>query len=471
MYRALKNVLVWLSITVSLNAQAVNVTGSIRTRLENWDWFRGAADGDYAFSGTIGRISLAQKRQSFSWQAEFAAPVFFGLPESSIAPAPQGQSGLGASYFAANGRRQNTASLFLKQGFIETKGYGEAEAHSVRLGRFEFVDGAETSHQNATVAALKRDRIAHRLLGTFGWTVVGRSYDGARYTYRRDGTNVTVAGMQPTRGVFQTDGWGRLDVAVGYGAYTRAFKNADLRVFVLQYADWRNVLKTDNRPSAVRQGDNARIDITTVGGHYARTVDTAAAIVDVLLWGAVQTGSWGALNHRAASGVAEAGWQPRGVKYAPWFRGGYNFGSGDGNAADGRHGTFFQVLPTPRIYARFPFHNMMNNRDAFGEAIVRPHKRLAIRADIHRLSLASASDSWYQGGGAFQPWTFGYTGRLSGGKTGLATVYGVSADWTIDTHFTLGAYAARAKSGDVIRSVYPDGRAGSLAYVELGYKF
>jgi hypothetical protein len=44
------------------------------------------------------------------------------------------------------------------------------------------------------------------------------------------------------------------------------------------------------------------------------------------------------------------------------------------NPNDKTHGSFFQILPTPRPYARFPFYNMMNNEDFYGTVVLRlPH--------------------------------------------------------------------------------------------------
>ena len=57
------------------------------------------------------------------------------------------------------------------------------------------------------------------------------------------------------------------------------------------------------------------------------------------------------------------------------------------------HGTFFQVLPTARIYARTPFFNLMNTVDAFGEVILRPSNRLTLRGDVHSIR-ACTSRSW-----------------------------------------------------------------------------
>jgi hypothetical protein len=123
-------------------------------------------------------------------------------------------------------------------------------------------------------------------------------------------------------------------------------------------------------------------------------VETRAGQLDALAWVALQTGSWGNLNQRAGAFAAEAGWQPRILAWLkPWFRAGYDYGSGDKNAGDSTHGTFFQVLPTPRIYARFPFFNMMNNRVCC-RLLLRTHPGTRpSRSDVHSLSLASRNES------------------------------------------------------------------------------
>ena len=96
-----------------------------------------------------------------------AAPILLGLPANAVASGPQGQMGLGAAYYVANDRSRNAAMIFPKQGYIRFRNLGGKEAHSIRLGRMEFVEGTETTPKDATVAALKRDRIAHRLIGNF----------------------------------------------------------------------------------------------------------------------------------------------------------------------------------------------------------------------------------------------------------------------------------------------------------------
>ena len=332
----------------------ITVSGSLRTRVESWDWFQGNANNDYTFPGSIARLSLSQSSKVLDWQIEFAMPFLLGLPDDAIAPGAQGQLGFGASYFAANHRDTNAGMVFAKQGFVRFKKLGGVEGQSLKLGRMELIDGTEITPKDGTLAALKRDRIAHRLIGNFGFSDVGRSFDGVQYNLNRSKLNLTLFGGRPTRGVFQVDGWGELNINVFYGALTGQLGGkesaGEWRIFGLGYQDLRDgVLKTDNRPAPVRTADTAHINIGTFGGHYIHTIETRAGQFDALAWVALQTGSWGNLNQRAGAFAAEAGWQPRFLaRLKPWFRGGYDYGSGDKNAGDSTHGTFFQVLPTPQ---------------------------------------------------------------------------------------------------------------------------
>src|SRR5205085_2868514 len=135
----------------------------------------------------------------------------------------------------------------------------------------------------------------------------------------------------------------------------------DARLFSAYYEDTRKgVVKADNRPPAIRAGDKAGIRIETVGGNYLQEMQAGPARVDALLWGAYQMGNWGLQSHEAHAYAAELGFQLPSAAWKPWLRFGYYLASGDGNSADGKHGTFFPLLPTPRIYARFPFYSEMN---------------------------------------------------------------------------------------------------------------
>jgi hypothetical protein len=427
-----------LSALAQTPGESIAIHGSVRSRVELWDWSGGA----YAFSGTQARLSVGQSRPRLDWLVEVAAPILLGLPSPA-------ESGLGANYSAANDRATNAAMVFAKQAFVRYKD----GRHSVRLGRFEFSDGGEVTPGDPTLAWLKRERIAQRLIGPFGWSHVGRSFDGLQYVWARKQTNVTALGVRPTRGAFQVDGWGELNIALGYGAVTRQRTNAEWRVLGAYYDDWRN--------------ERLRIKIATAGGHYLQKRGT----LDGMVWGVVQTGRWGALAHRAYAVAVEGGWQPKALpKLRPWLRAGYFRSSGDRNPHDGEHGTFHQLLPTPRPFARTPFFNLMNNEDFMAMALARPHKAVTLRAEAHKLRLSESRDLLYSGGGAFQPWTFGYAGRPTGGNRDLAALYDVSADWAVNPHWSLTAYVGVVDPGAVFRWNYPGGRQ-AFGYLEATYKF
>jgi hypothetical protein len=456
----------------------VTITGSIRTRVYFWDWFEPTAGNNtYQYSGTLFRAGFSQSRDAWDWNAEFAVPLLLGLPLNATGTGPQqGALGLGSNYISANSGSRNTAMIFPKQLYFRLDGIGGSKAHTLQFGRFEFLDGSEVIPKSVTLAALKRDRMFQRLIGNFGFSDVGRSFDGVHYVYSTPKNNVTFVGAVPTRGVFQTDGWGWNRIGLGYTSYTHQWGSryhaADTRLFFIEYDDFRHILKTDSRPLAARRGDLGNVRIETFGGHTLHAFDTGAGAVDAIGWVAAQTGRWGAQKHRAAAFDAEGGIQPKGVpRLKPWIRGGVTCGSGDGNPGDNRHGTFFQLLPTPRPYAKFPFFNMMNTTDRYAILILRPHPKVTLTSEFHALRLSDADDLWYSGGGAFQPWTFGYSGRATSGRRSLGNLYDLGVDYRVDRKLTLSGYFGYTQGLAAMEQIYPAGKDGRFGYLELARRF
>jgi hypothetical protein len=363
-----------------------------------------------------------------------------------------------STYYVANHANRNAALVFPMQSFVRLKKLFNSSANSLRIGRFQFADGGEATPKDSTLAFLKAARINQRLIGAFAYTHVQRGFYGAQYQHDTPKLNWTLMGAFPTRGAFQVDGWGLMKTAFAYASVTRQLPgtkmSAEWRLFGIYYDDWRDVLKVDNRPAAQRQVDANAIRMGTIGGHFLHSAQTQFGTTDLVFWTALQFGRWGALAHRAAAFDVEAGLQPPILKpVKPWLRFGYAYGSGDGDAKDGTHGTFFQVLPTPRQFALFPFYNMMNNEDIFGIFIARPWKPLTLKHESHWLRLASKDDLLYLGGGAFQPWTFGFPGRPSNGSRGLANVYDINADYALNAMTSLTAYWAYAVGRSVIANI------------------
>jgi hypothetical protein len=453
----------------------LDISVNWRTRAEGWYWFEGpTGNSDYGLWNSLLRVGIGQTGEQFDWFLEGEQPSILGLPDTAVVAAPQGQLGLGGSYYAANNNHTNVANGFVKQAFVNVKNLGPAR---LKLGRFEYFDGLEVLPKDPLLATVIQTRIASRLISNFAFTAVQRTFDGVQLSANSGQNNFTFFGARPTQGVYQVKGMDELDVDTYYGAYTRSVTTqrsaGELRVFALGYIDHRTlVLKTDNRPTPIRAADLGKIEIATWGADYAHVFNTTGAgKFDFLVWGALQTGSWGNLAQRAGAFVGEAGWQAPVKVLKPWFSVGYSYGSGDGNPNDSRHGTFFQALPTPRQYARFPFYNMMNNEDWYGTLNVRPVSKLALRSEAHALRLANAADLWYSGGGAFQPKTFGYTGRPSNGNRGLANVWDLSADYQITRSFSTTLYYGRAWGKGVISAIYPKDANGQLIFLETNLHF
>jgi len=169
-----------LPAPVPIKIGSVTFSGSLRLRAEKWDWFdTDKADGNYTFGAATLRFGFSQAKEKIEWTLEGEVPVLMSVPDNAIAPAPQGQLGLGATYYAANG--QQNASLIFKQSFVRFKGLFGDKASSLKIGRFEFNDGTEIAPADAQLAVVKRDHISQRLIGAFAFTHVGRGFDGLQF--------------------------------------------------------------------------------------------------------------------------------------------------------------------------------------------------------------------------------------------------------------------------------------------------
>lgn len=450
----IRQLLAVLLVLLALPVFAEDVfSGSLRVRLESWNWFETPGyDDEYAFLGTQLRVGAKKTFGIVEGQLELEAPSLLNIPENAVAPAPLGQLGLGANYYQANNSGSDAAGIFVKQAWVRYKMF--------RIGRFEFIEGAERMPADAQLAAVRRDRVSNRLIGTFGFSHVGRSFDGVQV----DGKSWTVLAAKPTKGVFRVHGGETIqDVGFVYGSWSRSTATNDTRVFAIGYRDERDVVKTDNRPEPVRTADKEEIRVSSLGTHSIFKVGNA----DFLVWGVLQGGEWGALDHSAAAIDLEAGWQfPNASLRTGWYR-----SSGDDNPLDDEHGTFFQPLPTPRVYARFPFYNAMNSNDVFVSVSgIKVHPKVTLQSELHRLTLSNENDLWYAGGGAFEDDTFGFAGRPSNGSDDLATTLDFQAVYKPNSAMDFTFYVARAFGGDVVDAIF-ESEDATFAYVEWMWRF
>lgn len=441
-----------------------------RTRMDAWQWAAAPPESSsYAYVQTLQRLGITQHLHRWDWELELSQPTVLGAPDDAVSPvAAQGQLGLGGTYYAANGNNPYPVAAFLKQGFVRFDG----EDKNLRVGRFEFFDGAETKPKNPTVAWLQANRTSNRLISNFGFTNAQRSLDGLDAQWQLGGWNVTAMAARSDQGVFNMNGNPELNVDVQYLALThpQAKQHVLWRAFAIGYHDGRTgITKVDNRPLPVRTVDHTNIRVGTYGGNFIAAIPAGLGQFDFVFWGAVQNGSWGPQAHKAGAAALEGGYRFGKQAAAPWFRGGWFRSTGDNNPADSTHNTFFQVLPTPRLYALTPFYNLMNNTDEFVQVIERPVKQLSLRSDLHWLQLTSSHDLWYSGGGAFDNKVFGFAAHPSGSATSLASVADLSADWQMSKNVNLNFYYGHVWGKTVIAATYPSNPNMQFGYVEFVY--
>lgn len=439
---------------------------SDRFRVEHVEWFRPPSDFDpgdperYTF--VANRLRLGATLTFPSWQAtlEIQDTRILNLPNDAGLPAPIGNIGPGAVYYA-NTRDQNQGATFIKSGHLTFRRSGFA----LTGGRLELSDGLETLPGDRTLLWLKEERISQRLIGPFGYTHVSRSFDVAKLALDRRSWNLTGFGGRPTQGGFEVDANDGLDdVQVAGLAWTlKSIPKAppvDLRGFHLFYRDARELpTPTDNRALGARESDDGTIAVHTLGGHALTALEWGPGSLDALAWGVVQTGEWGRLDHFGWAFAVELGYRMARWPAAPWLRIGWNRSSGDDDPEDDRHETYFQVLPTARIYARFPFYNAMNNNDLFAQLILRPHPRVRISADYHWLSLTERRDLWYYGGGATNRRTFGFAASPANGSAPLAHLADVSVTFGPWKGLELTTYYGHAFGRSVVENLFASSHA------------
>lgn len=469
-------------------AQRLNWILSLRSRYEIWDWFdpgdipaTGSDKATYGFLAEQAHFGL--RYDASNWLdllADAQVTAFGGLPDDANAPPPFGDLGLGASYYAPHQER-NDARVFLNQGYLTLKRPARPGTF-LRIGRWEYLDGTESFTGDASLDWLKRNRIMARLIGTFGFSHSGRSFDGLRASLDRPRFNLTGIAAHPRQGGFEIEGMPDVsEVDIANTTLTlkpgTISKKGEGRVFWMYYRDERSpadaVVKVDNRPLPARAADSAPISLHMLGGHYIQTIPAGSGTVDLLGWGVYQLGDWGLLDQKSYAVAAEAGYQFAQAPWKPWLRVGYFRGSGDDDPSDKTHGTFFQTLTTVRLYAQFPFFNMINNEDLFAQVVLRPKPgKLTLRGDLHLLDLTQPADLWYTGSGVTQKRrNFGYGGRPANGHGDLGKLLDFSATW--DPHPRLNAYfyLGHAFGGDVVRAIYPGGTQGTFAYAEVTVRY
>jgi hypothetical protein len=443
---------------------AVNVL-----RVESWRFFEprpGGGDPDYAFLGNRLRLDLRGRwrRVELTVAAQYVGMA--GLPADAIGP---GALGTGALYFDQAGRRTTSQQLFLR--FANIRLPNLRPGVDLHVGRMGYTSGAEAPSGVPKIETVKRQRLDARIVGEFEWSIYQRAFDGVRIDMTRRRWKATGVAFLPTQGGFaRAAGTTIRDVAVGGATISSRPTNGSgahtqVQAFGWQYRDRRSV--TQRPDNSGRTASAADIDVTTGGAMLAGAYPAGPGEADVLVWTAGQRGNWYGDDHRATAVAVEAGYQWTSAPWRPWLRAGLFHASGDDDASDGDHGTFFPMLPTVRRFSQTTAYGTMNLRDLFVHVQARPRAALGLRLDVRRVDLASAADLWYAGSGATlsRGAVFGFAGRRSNGSRRLGTTLEVSADYAVTPRVSVNAFVARMRGGPVVTGTF-GGDALWFGYVE-----
>ncbi|NOQ37130.1 MAG: hypothetical protein GQ569_14760 [Methylococcaceae bacterium] len=458
----------------------LRIKGHLQGSYEAWNYFQPSPavnnNNQYDLWGVRARLGLELKSDYVDGYVEGQYLGAFGVPDDSISK-PGGALGLGGAYFALT-RSTSPENTFLRQAYLTFKADELGlKGLSLKLGRFEYMDGMEYKTGNRKFDMTKRKRIAQRLLGTYV-VYMQRTFDGFSLSYDQPDYNFTASGFRPTQGGFNVQGQHEIsDVNVFYTALTSKkdalLKGTEGRLFYMYYNDDRQTKVTDNRSAANRPSlETHNLELHTLGAHALTQHKVGSGTADALMWGAYQFGDWTNQDHSAWAFDAEVSYQWDEVPLKPSLRAVYYTSSGDDNPNDNQHNTFFLGLPSGRAFAKFPFYNMMNIQDTFVELSLTPIPKSNLTFSFHQLTVNESNDLFYGGHGATsRSGAFGYMGRPTNGNTDIGQLVDVNFTHRINEHISWRVYYGHAFGGSVTESFYKGKKDADLAYMMVNLEF
>lgn len=391
----------------------VTIGGELRTRSESQLSYADIAGGVNNDSFVLLRARFHLDVKPVDGVQIFIQPQFsriFAQEESTI---------------ANNGDAANPNNVFdLHQGYIAFPRIGDGIV-SVTLGRQELAYGEE------------------RLVGTFGWSNVGRSFDAAKI--RLDWENV------------------RLD-----GFFSWVQKAGGNQYFGGLYESWKIIPSMVNEPYVLILRDNdgstsgtASLTVATFGDRFAGTfLDNKAdySLEAALQLGKDQPNSILAYAAHAAGGYTfDTALKPRlGVEY--------NFASGD-KAGTAKQERFNNLFPTNHDkYGYIDFASWRNLHDISASIGIKPTSSSLMKFDYHLFLLPHPTDGMFRASGAVLRAGAAGASRLAGHEIDLLARY----QWNKWVGF-LGGYSF-FKGGKFFSDTGTNG-AAHFAYAQVQTNF
>lgn len=266
-----------------------------------------------------------------------------------------------------------------------------------------------------------------RLIGTFAWNNIGRTFDAAKLTLQTEWFSTdffTSRPVIPENGRFNVVN--DYDWFSGVYATTLMVPKNNLQLYFLSRNSSASAIAAE--PSPQFPQPSAR-DIYTVGGRLKSLLGQFANW-DYTVEGAYQFGDFrdyrlGASSPRLAQSafmaVAQAGYTFTNFWATPRLAAEYNYSSGDSNPHDGVHGSFDNLFPTTHKFNGYMnFFSLQNVQDVRGILQFEPCSRMAVSIEGHGFWLADTRDSFYNATGAPR----GGLGTTPGTGYGINPTYG-----------------------------------------------
>ena len=187
------------------------------------------------------------------------------------------------------------------------------------------------------------------------------------------------------------------------------------------------------------------------------------------------------LEHRAYAVFVGGGYTWTQLAYAPRVGLEYNFGSGDGNPTDTKHGTFENLFPTNhKFYGFMDLFSLQNIHNVRLTSSIKPVPRLTLTFDYHAFWLANTRDNLYtvagarRGGIVTTPTQVGYGinptyGSYVGSEIDLTATYAIKGYATAQLgygHFFVGDYIKQSLSAATVGST-----DANWIYAQLNFSF
>jgi hypothetical protein len=222
-----------------------------------------------------------------------------------------------------------------------------------------------------------------RLVGAFGWSNVGRSFQGVRVIIEPEPVDVNF--------------W-VVDVVVPEdGELNEATWSGD---FIGTNLTWKNVPQGRLDTYFLMRDRGDETWIYTVGGRF-KGDPLADGKVDYDAEFAFQTGEYSeGIDQIAIAFHGGAGYTLKQVTGNPRLGFQYNFATGDSDPNDTENKTFDNLFPTNHLhYGYIDFLSWRNMHNVKIESSMRPVEKLLLKGDFHIFWLKTVRDAWYNAGG------------------------------------------------------------------------